>query len=216
MTGPLPPPSRDIPGNGPWVLDGDDYGFEGDELPLHFMFFRFPPQDMYEIADGNLIVNPSLYNLTGNEEFNNTDRRVAYVGRRQTDTLFKYYVDMEYSPETEGEEAGVTLYGTQYQHVDLGLLYEDGTVSARLRATAVGSNNETTDRAGFETIVELPEGLHGQTVRLQIEAVSHRDYLFSFGAAEDEHLQVIGTASAELMSGGEATFVGKYLFLSCC
>jgi beta-xylosidase len=207
MEGPLPPPSRDIPGNGPWVHDGDDYGFEG-ELPLHFMHFRFPPADMYEITDGNLVVNPSTFNLTGNEEFNDTDRRVSYVGRRQTDTLFTYYVDMEYSPEVQGEEAGVTLYGTQYQHVDLGLLYENETLSVRFRATAVGANNETTDQGGYESIVELPEEFQGQILRLQIEAASHRDFVFSFGSADD--MQVIGTVDAELLSGGDATFVGKY------
>jgi beta-xylosidase len=209
MTGPLPPPSRDIPGNGPWLDDGDDYGFEGDELPLHFMFFRFPPADMYEITEGNLIVNPSLYNLTGNEEFNETDRRVSYVGRRQTDTLFTYYVDMEYSPETEGEEAGVTLYGTQYIHVDLGMLYANETVSIRLRYTAVGADNTTTNQAGWETVMPVPEELSGQTVRLQIEAVSPRDYLFSFGSTEEgSQLQAVGTAAAEALSGGDATFVG--------
>lgn len=42
MRGPLPAQSRDVPGNGPWVEDGDDYGFEGASLPLHFMHFRFP------------------------------------------------------------------------------------------------------------------------------------------------------------------------------
>jgi len=204
MRGPLPVESRDVPGDGPWVEAGDDYGFEGEKLPLHFMHFRHPPKDMYEISEGSLIVNPSFYNLTGDQTFEPSDR-LAYVGRRQTDTFFTYYVDMEFEPETEGEEAGVTVFANQWQHTDLGLVILDGALKARLRTTAFGSN----DTLSKETIVDVPEELVGETVRLQIRAVVDTEFEFSMGAAgEDGELKVVGTASGAVTSGGSAQFTG--------
>lgn len=208
MSGPLPPRSRDVPGDGPWVEEGDDHGFEGDDLPLHFMHFRFPPEDMYTISDGSLVVKPSSYNLTGDETFEPSDR-LSYVGRRQTDTFFTYYVDMEYSPEEEGEEAGVTLFANQWQHADLGLVLLDGTLKARFRWTAIGSDNSTIDSAGSETIIDVPEKLLGQPVRLQIQAARDTEFDFYLGAASDDSdVQLIGTVSGALTSGGNAQFTG--------
>jgi beta-xylosidase len=213
MRGPLPPPSRDVPGDGPWVEDGDDYGFQGDSLPLHFMHFRFPPEDMYSISEDGLLVNPSFYNLTGDESFEPSDR-LSYVGRRQTDTFFTYFVDIEYEPETEGEEAGVTLFANQWQHADLGLVLLDGKLQARLRSTAFGADNTTIDSAGSETIVDVPEDLVGETIRLQIQAASDTEFEFSFGAAcEDGDLELVGTISGALTSGANAQFTGMLTFI---
>lgn len=213
MSGPLPPKSRDVPGDGPWVDEGDDYGFEGDLLPLHFLHFRLPPQDMYAIDDGSLIVNPSKYNLTGDETFQPSDR-IAYVGRRQTDTFFTYYVDLDFNPKTEDEEAGVTLFANQWQHADLGLVLLDGTLKARLRSTAFGADNSTIDPAGSETIVDIPEDLAGQSVRLQIQASRDTEFDFYMGAAGegDSDLELVGTVSGALTSGGNAQFTGEACF----
>jgi beta-xylosidase len=212
MRGPLPPQSRDVPGNGPWVEEGDDYCFSHDSLPLHFMHFRFPPKDMYTLSSGSLTVNPSFYNLTGDGTFTPSDR-LAYVGRRQTDTFFTYYVDMSYSPIAEGEEAGVTLFANQWQHADLGITMLDGKLQARLRSTAFGADNTTIDSAGSETIVDVPEELVGKTIRLQIQALVDTEFEFSMGeACEDSELEVVGTISGALTSGANAQFTGK-LFL---
>jgi hypothetical protein len=195
------------------VEDGDDYGFEGDSLPLHFTHFRFPPEDMYTISEDGLEVNPSFYNLTGDQSFEPSDR-LSYVGRRQTDTYFTYYVDIEYEPETEGEEAGVTLFANQWQHADLGLVLLDGKLQARLRSTAFGADNTTIDSAGSETIVDVPEELVGETVRLQIQAALDTEFEFSFGAAcEDGDLELVGTISGALTSGANAQFTGKSTFI---
>jgi beta-xylosidase len=195
------------------VEDGDDYGFEGDSLPLHFMHFRFPPEDMYTISEDGLEVNPSFYNLTGDQSFEPSDR-LSYVGRRQTDTYFTYYVDIEYEPETEGEEAGVTLFANQWQHADLGLVLLDGKLQARLRSTAFGADNTTIDSAGSETIVDVPEELVGETIRLQIQTASDTEFEFSFGAAcEDGDLELVGTISGALTSGANAQFTGKSTFI---
>lgn len=210
MKGPLPPVSKDVPGDGPWVEEGDDYGFEGDSLPLHFMHFRFPPEEMYTITEGSLVVEPSRYNLTGDESFDPSDR-LAYVGRRQTDTFFTYHVDVDYAPETEGEEAGVTLFANQWQHADLGLILLNGTLQARLRVTAFGSESNATDLDGFETIVDIPKKLQGQTVRLQIQASLDTEFDFSIGPASGGDLELIGTVSGAVTSGANAQFTGESL-----
>ena len=152
-----------------------------------------------------MIVNPSFYNLTGDATFKPSDR-LAYVGRRQTDTFFTYYVDMEFEPEVEGEEAGVTVFANQWQHTDLGLVLLDGSLKARLRTTAFGSD----DSLSKEVVVDVPEELVGETVRLQIRAVVDTEFEFSMGAADDdEELEFVGTASGAVTSGASAQFTGE-------
>lgn len=212
MRGPLPRKSRKVPGDGPWVEEGDDYKFNGDSLPLHFTHFRFPPKDMYTIADGGLTVNPSKYNLTGDETFEPSDR-LSFVGRRQTDTLFTYYVDVDFSPEAEGEEAGVTIFANQWQHSDLGLVMLDGSLKARLRTTSFGSDNTTTDTAGSETIVDVPKKLIGKTIRLQVQAASDTEYDLYMGAArKHSKLERVGTVPGAVTSGSNAQFTGELFY----
>ncbi|KAF2228309.1 putative xylan 1,4-beta-Xylosidase [Elsinoe ampelina] len=210
MTGPLPPASHDIPGSGSWVKDGDDYNFTSSSLPLHFTHFRLPPPDFYTIRDGGLIVAPSKSNLTGGATFNPNVDRIAFIGRRQTDTLFTYDVDLDFTPSVEGEEAGVTLFLTQTQHADLGVVYLDAKPQVRFRVTAIGADQATNDPAGYERIIALPEGVGGKTVRLQIQAVSETTYEFGIGVGGGE-LDLVGTANATLVSGGEGSFIGSFV-----
>lgn len=211
MSGPLPPASRDVPGDGPWLGDGDEYTFGNGSLPLHFMHFRFPADDLYEIDEG-LTLRPSRYNLTGDASFNASEREIAYVGRRQTDSLFTFAVDLagSYVPEVEGEEAGVTLFLNQHQHADLGVVLLDGVMSVRFRGTAVGADNSTTETDGWEVVEELKEEWRGEGLRLAVKAVNQTCYEFSYGLAErGAELVGVGSAPATLVSGGEGGFVGE-------
>jgi beta-xylosidase len=210
MQGPLPASSRDVPGDGPWVNDDEDYSF-GDALPLHFMHFRFPPEDMYEVSADGLRISPSQHNLTGGEDFVPSDR-IAYVGRRQTNTYFTYFVDMDFTPESEGEEAGVTVFANQHQHADLGIVMLNETLYARLRSTAIGANPDRVDLEGSEDLIPVPEELAGQPLRLEVRATRDSGYDFFMGAATDEgELEFVGYAPASIMSGENAEFTGTTL-----
>ncbi|KAK5938859.1 hypothetical protein PMZ80_009051 [Knufia obscura] len=210
MTGPLPPPSRDVGGEqGVWLKDGDNYEtFNGPNLPLHFIHYLFPPHNLYSIADGRLRVNPTTQNLTGVESFNASTDRVALIARRQTDTLFTYGVTMDFSPTAESEEAGITLFLSQNQHADLGIVMLDGSPQVRFRITGIGAVNpyET------ETLAPLDPMLRDQPLRLEMQAVSETSYVFYYGAeGNDGPLQTIGMTDASLVSGGNGSFVGSYV-----
>ncbi|KAF2836629.1 glycoside hydrolase family 43 protein [Patellaria atrata CBS 101060] len=206
MRGPLPPPSKDVPGKGPWVTEDDHYNFSGLSLPLHFVHFRLPPANLYNISDGRLIVHQSPSNLTGPETFDPEKDRIAFIGRRQTHTLFTFSVDLEFTPRTSGEEAGITLFLTQYQHADLGIINLNGTRQARFRTTAVGADSWKNIPRETTKVVPLSRD---QPVRLQIQAVSDSEYEFSFRAdAEGTERVVVGTVGAGLVAGGMGQFIG--------
>ncbi|KAF4548406.1 Hypothetical protein D9617_28g065120 [Elsinoe fawcettii] len=210
MTGPLPRASRDIAGTGPWVKDGDDYNFTSSVLPLHFTHFRLPPVDLYTIQEGSLIVNPSTANLTGGATFDPNNDRIAFIGRRQTDTLFTYSVDIDFAPSVEGEEAGVTLFLTQTQHADLGIVYLNGKKQLRFRITAIGADRATNDPAGYESIVDLPIGSEEGSIGLRIQAVSETTYEFGVAVSAGD-VAVVGTANSTLVSGGDGSFIGSFV-----
>lgn len=49
-------------------------------------------------------------------------KEVLLPCRRQSHTYFTFSVGVTYAPTEEGEEAGVTIFLTQDQHIDLGIV----------------------------------------------------------------------------------------------
>lgn len=89
----------------------------GSTLPIHLVHWRIPINGSYTISPpdrpNTLRLNPSKLNLTAFDgNFAGIDGQ-TFVGRRQTDTLFTYSVDMEFDPQEEGDEAGVSVFLTQ-------------------------------------------------------------------------------------------------------
>ena len=138
MSGPLPPRNLNVPGSGPFVKDPDHYDFPpGSSLPRHFTYWRFPQTQNYAVSPrghpNTLRLLPSTANLT---EFATFDPLAGktFIGRRQTDTLFTYTIDMSFHPQHEGEEAGATIYLRQERHAELGIVRLNGTNQLRFRA----------------------------------------------------------------------------------
>lgn len=104
MTGwPLPLPSRDVPGIGPFLTDGDDIDFPvGSDIPSHFVYWRFPKRENYIVSPwgrpNTLNLRASKRNLAGFPDVDYTDP-VTFIGRRQTATLFKFAVVLTFDPE---------------------------------------------------------------------------------------------------------------------
>jgi hypothetical protein len=89
----------------------------GSKIPSHFVHWRFPFGDSYTISPkghpNTLRLKPSKLNLTAIDGNAGGPGGQTFVGRRQVDTLFTYSVDIDYTPQTLDEEAGVTLFLTQ-------------------------------------------------------------------------------------------------------
>lgn len=212
---PLPPADRDLPGDGPFNSDPDEYDFgEGGSVPRHFVYWRVPREDSFSVTADGLEVVPTRNNLTGVLGPDETDelsgrRGLAFVGRRQTHSLFTFSVDLTFNPQEVEQEAGVTVFLTQLDHVDLGVVLlpsetEAGAeLSFRFRAEATGTSPDT-------QITPVPESWLEGPIRLQIRAVDATHYELSAAPASDPDEEiVVGTASAEVVSGGTGTFVGS-------
>ncbi|KAL2213029.1 hypothetical protein CC79DRAFT_1351982 [Sarocladium strictum] len=213
----LPAETRDVPGDKPFVNDGDSYPFTDEDasIPATFLYWRVPRSGSFTPTSTGLRITPSRANLTGQIEHDNLSGRrgLSFVGRRQTHTIFDFSVDLTFSPTEVNQEAGVTIFLTQYNHIDLGVqLTEAGGKQLHFHAEGTGAS-EVND------LVDLPESVaDAETVRLWVRAVDQRTFEVSVGSTEDDDIgEVIGSASASLLSGGSGSFVGSLVgvFATC-
>ncbi|KAI1372889.1 glycoside hydrolase family 43 protein [Hypoxylon crocopeplum] len=222
----LPPPSREVPGDGPFNSDPDAYDFEeGTAIPRNLVHWRVPRESAFSVTAQGLRVVPSRNNLTGTPLSETTpelsgQRGLSFIGRRQTDTLFTFSVDLTFSPQHVGQEAGVTVFLTQVNHIDLGvvLLAANSTSTCPSRRKREAAKTQLALRFRAEgtgvppvpkTVVVPADWLDGP-IRLQIEATNATHYnLAAMSATDPDSSILIGTASAGLVSGGNGSFVGS-------
>ncbi|KAM7189139.1 Glycosyl hydrolase, five-bladed beta-propellor domain containing protein [Rhypophila sp. PSN 637] len=214
---PLPPPNRDgVPGDGPFITDPDVYDFDkGTSIPPNLMFWRVPRNGTFSVTDRGLQIVPSRNNLTGTPFSTRTpelsgQQGLAFIGRRQTDSLFTFTVDLTFNPTSVGQEAGVTIFLTQVNHIDLGVVLLDkkgaqGNKELSLRFKAEGTGASPTSKT-----LALPKGWSAGPIRLQIKTANLTHYSLSASPADDPTSSVlVGTASGALLSGGNGSFVGS-------
>jgi beta-xylosidase len=224
----LPAFNRDVPGSGPFNGDPDVVDFTpGSTLPLNFMHFRYPANGTFVVSPTShphtLQVLPSRANLTGVQDSLDPDLNgqsgIAFVGRRQTDSLFKFEVDLTFCPENKpGYEAGATMFFTQWQHLDVGIVFKPVTNS---NSSAAPSHLvlRTTNATSTETSVPVPAAWSSESVRLTIQAVNTTHYRFSAAPVNDlNSVILLGDVSSEFVSStwgyqagsGAAVMVGVY------
>ncbi|KAN0092334.1 glycoside hydrolase family 43 protein [Hyaloscypha variabilis] len=222
---PLPPQTRAIPGNGPFIEDPDVIDFPpGSAIPPHFLHWRFPPEDAFTVSPqghpNTLQLRPSKSNLTSSAPLT-TIEELSLVMRVQTDTLFSFSIDVvSFEPKLQEEEVGVTAFLTQTQHLDLGIVLlptnssgSEGEVNLaphlRFRVTNVPALKG--DFSGtLPTIIKpLPESWLNAPIRLQIDAVNETHYALSAASSvEPSGNELIGIAPATILSGGDGEFTG--------
>jgi beta-xylosidase len=225
----LPVFDRNITGPGPFNGDPDVVDFSpGTSLPLNFMYWRYPANGTFVVAPAghpdSLQVLPSRANLTGIQDSADPDLNgqsgVAFVGRRQTHSLFKFEVDVAFCPEKSGYEAGATMFFTQWQHLDVGIVSDgvannSSTVSPKIVLRA-------TNATSTEINVPVPAAWsidNDKSVRLTIQAVNTTHYRFSAAPVADlNSVILLRDLSAALVSStwgfsqgaGSAVLVGIY------
>ncbi|GKT44689.1 uncharacterized protein ColSpa_04870 [Colletotrichum spaethianum] len=121
-------------------------------------------------------------------------------------------VDLSFNPEVEEEEAGISVFLTQAQHIDLGVVNLpacSGTTFIprfRFRVEASGKANITVPET---VIVPVPKEWRSEIIRLSVSAVTDSEYVFGAApAARPEEYTEIGTAGALVVSGGSGPFTG--------
>ncbi|EXF79236.1 arabinofuranosidase [Colletotrichum fioriniae PJ7] len=217
MKGPLPLTNKDIPGNGQWVDEPDVVDFApGSDIPRHFIFWRPPKTDLFTVSPeghpNTLQISPSPVNLSATPNFNPEQDGLGFIARKQSATLFNYTVDISFQPQVENEEAGISVFLTQFQHIDLGIVSlpacsNQSLISKfRFRVEASGKPNITVPETVF---VPVPKTWKSESIRLSVSAISDSEYVFGAApASHPEEYVEIGSASALVVSGGSGPFTG--------
>jgi len=204
MTGwQLPPQTRDLPGDGPFNSDPDVYDFKtGAAIPRNLVYWRIPRDGIFTATDAGLQVVLGRNNLAGSPSgsTNGATRAISFIGRRQTHSLFTFSVDLTFSPKENNQEAGVTAFLTQEANIQLALVQLSNQLSFRFTAN------------GQSKTSAVPAAWVGKAIRLQIQMGSINTYTLAAMLATDVKTKIVlGTASAELLSGGSGSFVGTLL-----
>lgn len=222
---PFPPSSRSVKGSGPFVEDPDVVDFApGSKMPANFVYWRFPPEGAFEVSSPGhpytLRLRPSQANLTSSAALSPTPK-LSLIMREQTDTLFSYSVDVvSFKPKKQEEEVGVTVFCTQTQHIDLGivLLPSNSSESAKHAAMEPQLRFRVTSLTGnFNGTVPIvtkpiPHVWLNEPIRLQIDAVNDTHYSLFAASSKDASRKIyMGTAPATLLSGGDGRFTGTRL-----
>jgi beta-xylosidase len=201
----LPTPSRDIPGAGPFNSDPDVYDFAaGSAIPRNLVHWRVPRPGLFSTTEQGLQIIPSRNDLAG--RFNNTNpasKAISFIGRRQTDSTFRFSVDMSFNPIAQGQEAGITAFLTQYANIQLALTMSNGSIAFRFNSTE-----------SINKMTPVPAAWVGQPIRLSIEMCTPSEYMFSASLASNSSNNIImelGKASTAQVSGNTGSFVGTLI-----
>ena|SRR5690242_6654387 len=213
QSGPLPPTNKRVKGDSPFANEGDklDFGV-GSSLSKQLLFWRPPKTSLFAISPpghpNTLRISPSRVNLTADAGYNPAVDGLGFIARKQTATTFQYSVDLSFQPTQADEEAGVTVFLTQMQHIDLSIINLGSKGShLRWRVEAVGKPNYTAPEARS---VPLSKTWRSEPLRLSIEATEDSKYVFSAAPVTRPKEAVnMGIASAEIVSGGSGPFTGR-------
>jgi beta-xylosidase len=203
-----PPRPDEIVVNGADVVDFR----HGEELPENWVHYRIPDPSSFVVSpkghENTLQLVPSASNLSGNAAVDVKDG-LTFVGRRQTATLFEFSVDVEFDARIAGEEAGITVFISQGQHLDLSIIAEQSETAPQLRfrAATFGKANAT---AVEERVVDIPKAWLNAPIRLLVEAKDDERYTFSASSTRGKpEVKQMGTGGAGNLTGGLGRFVGK-------
>jgi hypothetical protein len=129
--------------------------------------------------------------------------------------MFTFSTDVSFTPRVVGQEAGVTIFLTQFNHIDLGivLLAPDASTSSNSKGKPQLSfrfRTIGTIESSEPTIVPVPATWAHGPIRLEIQTANATHYnVAAMPAANPNAKIILGTASARLISGGSGSFVGS-------
>ncbi|KAL4785017.1 glycosyl hydrolase [Aspergillus varians] len=214
MRGPLPAESEvQSPINEP-----EHFTFApGSEIPNNLVYWRLPEESSYVVSPkdhpNTLRLTPSAYGPSYNES--SVTDPITFIARRQTDTLFRFSVDLDFAPKSPNVEAGVSVFLTQEQHVDLSIVdvvrSQSETSTARvIQLNTYGRGNYNGSLKNVTT--DIPSHWENETVSLTVEAVDDQEYSFSASLASQPRKRIkIGTVDARVLSGDTGRFTGTLL-----
>ncbi|KAJ7027070.1 xylosidase : arabinofuranosidase [Mycena alexandri] len=202
------PVSKDVRGTGFIYGTPDVFDFApGSALPSNLLFWRWATLNSFTVSSPG---HPNTLRIRPSPDISSGINPISLITRLQTDTLFEFSIDVAFEPTDLNEEAGATVFLTQAQHIDLGIVLlsdnarNSSTPHLRLRTTG-GGNLGT---APSPVIHSIPTWR--SPITLTIRANNDTHYTFSAtpqgGTAHDD--VVLGSLPATIVSGGTGPFTG--------
>ncbi|KAL5362574.1 glycosyl hydrolase [Aspergillus floccosus] len=195
-------------GEGPYIRTADDLTFPPNSaLPLHLIHWRLPTSDTYRVSppgyEGSLVLRSSVLNLTSFDGSSTEGKGQTFIGRRQTDSLFTYTLDINASDlRDEEDEVGVSivLLSANSTQFPTGL-----TPFFRFRGMSGAPVPEGLSPFPSYMTIDTP-------ITIQIKALNWTHYSFAAGPRDAQHLiQTYGFARGEQLSWGfTGTLIGPY------
>ncbi|KAK1847196.1 xylosidase arabinofuranosidase [Colletotrichum chrysophilum] len=180
--------------------------------PSHLVHWRYPNESKYNFSPDDpscgLQLAPSFGNLSSVVS-NTNGGGLSLLARRQSHSLFTFSIDMTFSLDQEGDEAGVTVFVSEKTHIELGVvqMIQTGT-NITAHATPLlrfqGASNGTLIESSS---LVLPQEWRDQMLRMEIKASNATHYAFSAGpAAYQSQMMTVAYARASLV---RPIFTGK-------
>ncbi|CAI6092335.1 unnamed protein product [Clonostachys chloroleuca] len=222
----LPSSSRPVSQNGPKVDADDQITFKvGVTLPSHFIHHRVPPLNAFTVTDGGLRIEPSRANLTGDNKHTDMaltgQHGLSFIGRRQTHTVFRFSVDLLFNPHSGGQQAGISVFRSQDEHIDLSIVrMSNKTATGSCSALFFGLSSISPSTSMEEQLFPVPQGWENGPIRLHVEASNASNYIFSVSRmGKTQEAITLGNVSSGVVSGrgGVGFFLGSLVgvFATC-
>lgn len=172
--------------------------FEYTELGLQYNYIRNPYEDNY-----SLTARPGRLRLAGSALTLNDQDSPTFVGRRQADLNCRISTRLDFSPQSENEEAGLAVRGNDKNHYILGLTFRQGKRQLFCRKTL---NGQVIRPVQYYNIPEGP-------VILTISAAP-LTYTFTCQVADGTTINcgnaLTGDLSSERVGGFTGVYIGMY------
>ncbi len=178
----------------PWPDQPARDEFDGDTLALDWNFLRSPRD-----GDWSLAARPGVLRLNGSAVTLSDQNSPAFVGRRQTGLACRAVTQLDFTPTSENEEAGLVVRGNDENHYELGITLREGRRQVFFRKVLGGKSVEP---IRYES---LPPG----GVVLSI-AARQLEYEFSYQPDVGSPMSLGIAATRDLSSEKIGGFTGVY------
>jgi alpha-N-arabinofuranosidase len=165
-----------------WEQQPERDDFDDSRLGMQWILLGAPREQFWSLAE-----RPGRLRLLGNEARLDDGPPVAFIGRRQQHFSCEAAAALEFDPQGEGEEAGLTVWMNPRHHYDLFITREAGARAVVVRR-----------RIGSLAAVVASEPLGDGPVRLSIQA-SPETYSFTFTSSQGAQ-QTLATGEARYLA----------------
>lgn len=189
----------------PWMAPAARDDFAHPTLGLDWNFLRWPRTE-----DWSLIARPGCLRLNGNATSLDQGSGVAFVGRRQEHANCTVATQLDFMPQADGQEAGLTVWMNQTHHYEIAVTRQDGKRSIMVRR-----------RIGTLSAVVARELVADGPLSLMIRAVQESGvfftppaiYTFSYSLGDGEQRELASGEARYLASEVAGGFTGVYFAL---